>query len=123
MNVEEVDEDSINECFTNYLTEVYKNVDNFKTSSFTITENNKMVIEGVINFKQKTPDKPANSRVTTFSFDLNNTNIVEGYNNEVFDNGSIKLGFNIKDNKMVVESLSYSYNIDKNLVEGLVKNK
>ena len=122
-NVEEVDEDSINECFTNYLTEVYKNVDNFKTSSFTITENNKMVIEGVINFKQKTPDKPANSRVTTFSFDLNNTNIVEGYNNEVFDNGSIKLGFNIKDNKMVVESLSYSYNIDKNLVEGLVKNK
>lgn len=50
LDIDEVDEESIDELGESYLKRVYENVDSFKTSNVS-TASNKLIIEGIITFK------------------------------------------------------------------------
>lgn len=111
-NVEDIDDESVNECVSKFLNEVYENVNNFEMTDCSL-EGNKLVIEGKINFKS------GNSNNT--SFVLTNSNLLEGYNDSFGHDSKFDISYSIKDKKLYFESINYSYHINENLVEGLVK--
>lgn len=111
-DVEDIDDESVNECVSKFLNEVYENVNNFEMTDCSLEEN-KLVVEGKINFKS------GNSNNT--SFVLTNSNLLEGYNDSFGHDSKFGISYSIKDKKLYFESINYSYHINENLVEGLVK--
>ena len=117
---EDIDTDSINECMTKFLTEVYENVKSFEIKEC-INKDKNLVIEGTINFKSgKTKDTKFNF---TESSKASNHTIYEGCNKDLAEDSKFTLtAINEAAGKVLVsESLAYSYHINEVLVEGLVK--
>lgn len=118
--LEEVDEKSFNENITKFLTAVYENVDTFETKDCSLKEN-KLIVEGKINFKS------GNTNETVFEFVVAKSPkafpILEGYN-KTFAEGKIFTVDCIGEDggkRLLVDHISYKYNIGENLIEGLTK--
>lgn len=110
---ESLDIDKFNSITNTYLTEVYSNVDSFTTTNATLDdENNKLVIEGIINYKS------GKSKNTKFEFlgeniTEDNKYIFKGLN-ETFAKGNDKaftLKASINNNTLISESLDYDYTV------------
>lgn len=119
-NLEEVQDDSLSECITNSLTNVYENVDSFTLTNCELN-NKKFIVEGLIKF---TSGLTKNTKYI-FNEAIKNKNFIifEGYNKDLAQNGRITLNCSVKDKTLIVESLTYKYNIGNDLVEGFAKRK
>ena len=111
--VDEIVDESINTHFTNFLTEVYSNVKSFNATNCEMI-NDKLIIEGCIKFKS------GKTKNTTFTFTKNN-NKYTGLNESLSVDSKFELDYSVNDRIMTIENLTYSYSIDKNLVEGCTR--
>ena len=109
IELDEIDETSFDELGESYLKKVYENVNSFKTVSGTLDKDNKLVLEGVIEFKSGKKAK------TTFLFEAK----------EVTRKGKIKfIGENVnlsknkraftltgstKNKNLICEQFNYNY--------------
>lgn len=118
--LDEIDDESFEECISESLTNVYENVSSFALTNCT-TDNKNLVVEGIVNFKS------GNSKKLTYKFTeakkLNNGYSIKGINEELDKDGSFRLIANVKDNKLISEKLSYVYTKDNALIEGIGKAK
>lgn len=119
-NVENIDEESLNECITKTLTDVYSNVDNFTVENFNLNENNELIVEGKINFKS------GKSKQTSYKFKeakehSDGTIKLNGYNEKLRAFNSLQLSFKplTENHTLVSESLEYSFTLNNRLIEGL----
>ena len=114
--LDEIDDESFEECISESLTNVYENVSSFALTNCT-TDNKNLVVEGIVNFKS------GNSKKLTYKFTeakkLNNGYSIKGINEELDKDGSFRLIANVKDNKLISEKLSYVYTKDNALIEGI----
>lgn len=119
-DAEDIDDDSVNECVSGFLKEVYENVDGFKMTSCGLKES-VLTIDGDIAFKS------GNSNSTRFVFDKTGQyyrhTFLEGCNEAFGSDSSFKADFSVKDGVLKFENLSYSYSIGEKLVEGLIKHE
>ena len=127
---DEVQEESFNRLGEQYLKKVYSNVDTFKFNNVS-TDNNKLVLEGVITFKS------GKTKKTSFVFErVENKNSIAKSKaryvglNETFTDKKNAYVLNVKKNgkTLVAESLRYNYpaktknlNEEVKVVKGLVK--
>ena len=107
-DIEEIDEESIDDLGESYLKKVYENVDSFKTSRVSATEN-KLVVEGLITFKSGT------KKNTGFIFEAKDAN-KNGKVRFIGENTQLcrarkafTLTGNISDKKLIAESFTYNY--------------
>ena len=114
-DIEDIDEESVNECTTNYLKEVYSNVDKFELTKADVT-NGILVLEGLIKFHS------GNTRNTTFGYNLAKGKHLSfaGVNEDLAKNGQFNIQCSLNNKSLVVESLSYKHEVNGQLVEGLV---
>lgn len=112
----ECDDDSINNCITQTLKEVYANVKDFQMTNCALTEN-KLIIEGLITFNS------GKARHTEYQFNnaiYESKKLVLTGLNEAFGRDShFKLSCKIDNNALIAEQLSYNYKINNTIVEGL----
>ena len=121
-DIDEIQEESFDKLVNPYLTKLYENVESFKTTNITQTGRNKLMVEGIITGKNK---KELNTQfLFTIKENKNKSIVFEGYNKLLTEQ---KDSFNLKskyENKsLLFESLSYKYNKDDQLIEGLEENK
>lgn len=95
-DVEELDECSLNEHISNYLTNVYKNVKSFETTSCAFA-NNKLIVEGKINLKS------GKIRSTLFEFTIKNRKLI-GKNSLLNESTSYTLNYKLKNKTIITES-------------------
>lgn len=114
-DIEDIDEESVNECTTNYLKEVYSNVDKFELTKADVT-NGILVLEGLIKFHS------GNTRNTTFGYNLATGKHLafSGVNEDLAKGGQFNIQCSLNNKSLVVESLSYKHEVNGQLVEGLV---
>ena len=119
-DIEEIDEESLDELGESYMRNLYENVSSFKTSNVH-SDNNKIIIEGVIKFKSGKEKK------TGFIFEAHQATrdgkVKFLGENKHFSNrrGAYTLNGIIKGNKFIAESLSYNYRVGKkDVVKGSV---
>lgn len=112
VDVEEFDEESFDELGESYLKNIYENVDSYKTSKVTQTDN-KIKVEGVIKFTSGA------SKNTTFLFeakDVTKSGVVRFIGENVNITKGVK-AFTIKGNvnnkKFITESFNYNYKTKK----------
>ncbi len=115
--LEDLDEKTINKHISDYLTEVYSNVKEFKTTGCAVNES-KLTVEGIISFNS------GKEKETVFEF-INAKEdagklIFEGINKDLVEDGELHLHCSINENKcLITESFGYKYTINDTLVEGL----
>ena len=121
--VEEICEEDFDTLVNRYVNSTYENVKDYKTVKGFVTEDNKIVLEGIINYKS------GKSRKTKFILEYKNKTKKNKYRfigiNETFTKEKkpfIFLG-NIVDNKLYCESLTYKYNINSLQESKLLKGK
>ena len=107
MEIEEVDDDTLG-VHESYLRNVYGNVKSYKTTGVTI-RGNEMIVEGKIKFDDNHVKK-VNFVYEAFSTDGKGNVTFKGSNEIAKRRGSYTLSGMIKDNRLVLESLSYNYN-------------
>lgn len=114
-DIEDIDEESVNECTTNYLKEVYSNVDKFELTKADVT-NGILVLEGLIKFHS------GKTRNTTFGYNLaaGKHLAFSGVNEDLAKDGQFNIQCSLNNKSLVVESLSYKHEVNGQLVEGLV---
>lgn len=117
--VEDIDDESFNECLTESLKEVYQNVNCFEMTNCT-TNGTGIVVEGLIKFNS------GKVRPTSYIFEarmLTNSKqlVLTGNNKDLFEQGNIKIMSKIVNETLHAKSLKYKYSIGNNLVEGLIK--
>ena len=114
-DIEDIDEESVNECTTNYLKEVYSNVDKFELTKADVT-NGILVLEGLIKFHS------GKTRNTTFGYNLATGKHLafSGVNEDLAKDGQFNIQCSLNNKSLVVESLSYKHEVNGQLVEGLV---
>lgn len=119
IDIDEFDERKFNDVCESYLRKVYENVNTFKTKSVR-DFGNKLVVEGVIRFKNK---KQMNSKfVFTEAKETRSGKVVlEGFN-ETFSKQpkAFKVKGVLRNNNYMTESMSYNYTV-RSLNEGKVE--
>lgn len=108
IEMDEIDEDSINELGESYLKKVYENINGFKTLK-PILRNDKMIIEGLISFKS---GKKAKTKFIFESVAATKRGKIKllGLNENITQNKkAFTLIGEVKDKKLIVESLNYNY--------------
>lgn len=108
IDIEDFDEESFDELGEGYFKNVYENVNSFKTSNIT-TEDNKVIVEGVITFDNnvkkntsflfESANKTKNGK---YRFIGENLNVTKG-------NKAFSLIGNVTDKKFLSESMNYNY--------------
>lgn len=108
VDIEDFDEESFDELGEGYFKNVYENVNSFKTSNIT-TEDNKVIVEGVITFDNnvkkntsflfESANKTKNGK---YRFIGENLNVTKG-------NKAFSLIGNVTDKKFLSESMNYNY--------------
>ena len=107
MSFDDFDEESFDDLGEQYFKESYENVDSFKTVN--VTEVNEgLLVEGVIKFTS------GSSKKTSFIFESNeidkDNNLKFIVENKEMNNGKVFSAIgNVKENKLILESLSYDY--------------
>lgn len=116
-NVEDIQEASFNKHISDYLAEVYSNVDKFEMTNCQL-DSSKLVIEGIINFKS------GNTKETSFTFRPRANKILEGYNKDITEStNAFKISYSNEDvegcgNTLITESIEYNYSADNTVVKG-----
>lgn len=109
IELDEIDSESFDELGESYLKKVYENVTSFKTISGLLTEDNKLKLEGVIEF---TSGKKAK---TSFLFEAKEVTRkgqlkFVGLNENLSKNKkAFTLAGSTKDGKLICEQLNYNY--------------
>lgn len=109
IELDEIDETSFDELGESYLKKVYENVNSFKTISGLLTEDNKLKLEGVIEFNSGKKAK------TAFLFEAKEITRkgqlkFVGLNENLSKNKkAFTLAGSTKDGKLVCEQLNYNY--------------
>ena len=114
-SIEEFQEESFNKHVTEFLHEVYSNVDSFNTTSCDIKEG-KLIVEGCIKFNS------GKEKLTVFEFLPNfgeGSLFLEGLNKDFSDTPAFKANCTVINNSIIVEDLAYKFKINETLVEGL----
>jgi hypothetical protein len=116
---EELDDDFDNHV-TEYLKEVYSNIKSYSSTNCT-TSGKKLVIEGIIKFQS------GKEKTTRFTFDasrrINNKLVFRGMNEGLTsEKSAFRLACKTDNKKLIMESLSYSYNIEGVKVKGKTIN-
>lgn len=119
--IDEISDDLLENCITDSLKTVYENVESFVLSNCTC-DNNKLIVEGIVKFKSGKLN--STSYVFTEAKKTNCRYKLVGINEDLSKDGKFVLKGTIQSNNkyLYVESLSYKYNIDNKLVEGLSKS-
>lgn len=115
---EEFDE-AFDAHITNYLQEVYSNIDAY-TSTTCTTAKNKFVVEGIIKFKS------GKEKATKFTFNpsrrINGSIIFRGMNEGLTsEKSAFRLACKTEDKKLITEGFSYRYDIDGAAIKGSTK--
>ena len=115
---EELD-DAFDEHITEYLKEVYSNIDSYNSTNCTM-RGAKLVVEGLIKFQS------GKTKTTRFTFDsnkrINNTLVFRGMNEGLTsERSAFRLACRADNKKLVTENLSYKYTIDGANVTGKTK--
>ena len=109
LDVDEFEEENFDELGEGYLKKVYENVNSYKTSSIKMNDN-KLVVEGVINFKS------GKNKKTSFVFE---SHVARGKRVKfIGENSQITTGRKaftlegkLSNKKFIGESLSYRYSV------------
>ena len=123
---EEFLEESFDKLINKYAKNIYENLDNYKTTSIKYPKPNTYLIEGVLKLKK---GKESNTSFLLEAVKKENNNILFKGNNKdlIEDEDPFVLEACVKDKKLMVESLGYSYteniNSEDYLVEGFESNK
>ena len=112
---EELD-DVFDEHITEYLKEVYSNIDSYNSTNCTM-RGAKLVVEGLIKFQS------GREKATRFTFDsnkrINNAFVFRGVNEGLTsEKSAFRLACRTDNKKLVTESFSYKYSIDGAKVTG-----
>ena len=114
-SIDELDEASLNNHITEYLKEVYSNVDSFEATECSLNES--LILEGKIKFNS------GKEKLTMFEFlpaYEEGHLFFEGINKEFAKDKAFRLNCSINESKtLITESFGYKYNINETLVEGL----
>lgn len=119
--IDEIDEESIENCINESLVEVYSNVDTFKLVSCELTEN-ALKINGKVNFKSGNINETSYT-FTEAKFLDENKLALKGINEMLGKESNFVLETTVNNEAktLIAESFSYSYKINDILVEGLIK--
>ena len=120
ITIDDVDEESFDECLSKALTRIYQNVSNFKLTECRFdSQTNQLILEGIVTFKS------GKTRQGIYTFDKailkeNNRVKLVGHSN-LFEgvNKCTLLGTLDTANCLTTSIISYKGNIGKDLVEGL----
>ncbi len=118
--LESLDEEGFNRLIRRYLHETYFNIKAFTATGASIDdENNKVIIEGRIKFRS---GKEKDTKFVFEAKELTKKGKIKfsGMNETFSDKEAYTLVCDVKDNKLLSESLSYSYKINDNKVCGKV---
>jgi hypothetical protein len=104
---------------TNYLQEVYSNIQSYNSINCSISKN-KFVVEGIIKFKS------GKEKATKFTFNpsrtINGSIIFRGMNEGLTsEKSAFRLACKSEDKKLVTEGFSYKYSIDGAAIKGTTK--
>lgn len=115
---EELD-DAFDEHITEYLKEVYSNIESYNSTNCSM-RGKKLVVEGLIKFQS------GKTKTTRFTFDsnkrINGTLVFRGMNEGLTsDRSAFRLACRADNKKLVTENLSYKYTIDGANVTGKTK--
>lgn len=123
IEIDEVDEESIDELGESYLTEVYHNVKSFKTSSVS-TCGNKFIVEGRITFKSGKTGNTSFILESHSADKMGRVSFVGGNKHFSNSNRAYTLNGKVSNNKFIAESLRYNYRTqDKVGVRGKVTKR
>jgi hypothetical protein len=109
-------DDTFDEHITEYLKEVYSNIDAYKSTNCT-TKGSKLVIEGVIKFQS------GREKVTKFTFKtgkrIKESFVLRGTNEGLTsEQSAFRLACKTEGAKLITESFNYKYSIDGTNVKG-----
>lgn len=122
VDMEEIDEESMDDLGESYLRKVYENVKSYKTTNSYVRDN-KIILEGVITFTSGT------KKTTGFILESHSANrygkvSFTGYNSHLTNNKSAYLfEGKVKDKRLIMEKLTYKYRLNENLIKGRVCRK
>jgi hypothetical protein len=116
--IEEFD-DAFDEHITEYLKEVYSNIESYNSTNCSMC-GKKLVVEGLIKFQS------GREKATRFTFDsskrINNAFVFRGMNEGLTsEKSAFRLACRADNKKLVTENLSYKYTIDGANVTGKTK--
>lgn len=118
-SIEDIDEDSIEKCLTESLTNVYKNVKSF-TLSGCENKDGKLIIEGIITFNSgKTKSTSYTLSDVSYNKDINRY-VATGLNESLNKGGKFELTYFLEEEntKLFTSSAKFSYMINESLIEG-----
>lgn len=111
--IDEFDEESFNDLAESYLKKVYDNVKSFKLTEGVITEDDNLLLEGVIEFES---GKSAKTRFTFEALDCqdNKVRFIGLNENLARKRKAFTICGSVNDSKLICESLKYNYNVKQN---------
>jgi len=110
-------DDSFDNQVSDYLEEVYSNVEKYESTSCSADADNKLIVEGKITFKS------GKTKTTKFMFEntkrIGNKLVYRGINESLAGSTkAFRLICKAEGTKLVTESFKYSYKINESLVRG-----
>lgn len=103
VDIDELEEESLNSCATKYFKEQYKGAKSFKTSKIA-EKNNQFIVEGILTCTSGRKH-PVNMQFNPVSHNLEGICKFEGNVNCIKENKAVNLNANLKGSKLIVESL------------------
>ncbi len=115
---EELD-DTFDEHITDYLKEVYSNIDTYSSTNCTM-RGTKLVVEGLIKFQS------GREKATRFTFDsskrIKESLVFRGMNEGLTsEKSAFRLACRTENNKLITESFNYKYTIEGTAIKGSTK--
>jgi hypothetical protein len=115
---EELD-DTFDEHITEYLKEVYSNIETYTSTSCSM-RGTKLVVEGLIKFQS------GRTKTTKFTFDsnkhINNTLVFRGMNEGLTsEKSAFRLACRADNKTLITENFSYKYNLEGTAIKGSTK--
>lgn len=104
VDIDEIEEESLNSCATKYFKEQYKGAKSFKTSKI-VEKNNQFIVEGILTCMSGRKHN-INMHFNPVSHNLQGSCKFEGNVNCIKESRAVKLNTNLKGSKLVVESLT-----------------
>ena len=97
---ESFDDESFDECVNKFIRETYENVDSYKTTGGSITDE-ELIIEGIIKFKS------GKEKLTSFVFTSNQEVLLEGLNETFSKENKFHLTYKMDKSNIITEKLDY----------------
>ena len=122
VDIDEVDEESLDQMGESYLKNTYRNVESFKTTAVSTTDS-KMIVEGIVTFTSGVK-KNTGFVFEAYSVDFQGKVKFIGSNKHLSESvDAFTLTGRVENKKLLPESLSYNYNVNNELVSGTINKK